>query len=78
METDEKQLNNEKDFHWFKAEQDVKFRTTHMHVGVPDEFPCKVTTNFDCTSNGSEIAYHDFRYKKKIECEKCGHCSCDW
>lgn len=66
-------LNSKEDFEWYKKALDVNGRYEHKHVGEPENYPCKVRSNFWDDPNGPYTYEHEFLYEVEIVCPSCGH-----
>lgn len=73
-----KELKDSHDFHWYKIELDLNRKTGHIHSGIPDKFPCRVTSEWEPSDNSQDIYCHQFIYRQEVVCSQCGHKTLVW
>jgi hypothetical protein len=75
---DHELIENAQDWEWYKAELDVADHYKYKHVGVPENYPCVVSSEWDSGGEGPYIQYHSFIYKTKVVCPHCGSVQFVW
>jgi len=73
-----KELYNKEDFVWYKRKLDADRKYEHDHYGEPEEYPCRVRSEFYDDPNGPYTYNHSFIYKQEHKCESCGHTQKIW
>lgn len=68
-----KKLNNKQDFEWHCKWLDVEGR--YEHSGLPQAYPCIVSSDWWDNPNGPYTYFHKFYYEEEHECSECGHIS---
>lgn len=71
-------IKNEDDFYWYKNLIDSQVKYHYKHIGLPERYPCKVTSRSEYYDNGPDIMYHDFVYQITVKCDHCGHEKLVW
>lgn len=68
-----KKMANKEDFEWYKKRIDAESRYEHRHNGIPEKYPCVVSSEFWDDPNGPYTYDHAFVYEEEQCCTECGH-----
>jgi len=77
------ELQDARDFYWWKVSKDLSMRETLRHIGEPEEYPCKVDCKIlpddtrSCPSattgfHSFHTCTHTFFYRHPKTCPTCG------
>lgn len=72
------ELCSDSDFQWYKKSLDCHAKYQHRHIGKPERYPCRVSSEWSDDPNGPYTYNHEFIYQKCIICKECGHHQLEW